>query len=260
MRQRRHVGRAERRRPRRRAGRRTPGRRPPRPARCSTMWAPRAARRTAASPHGVTSRNDGPQLVVEDDLARPGRRRRRRTVTTRALGAAGHGRHPGVAGVEHRRSRRRAAPRPARPWPRRRRRASRTSRCGPRPPRVTTPTVGPGDGAQLGDVPGAAGAHLDDEGLGAVGGVEQRERHAQLVVERPGAGRRAPAGGQGRGQQVLDAGLAHRAGDAHHPVVDPRVSGPRAWRPRRAPGPRMCRRPRPRCRRFAGRAAGRAVR
>ena len=56
-------------------------------------------------------------------------------------------------------------------------------------PRSRSPTVGGRSSHSTRDVARAPRAHLDDDGLGAVGRVEQRQRHAQLVVERALAGR-----------------------------------------------------------------------
>ena len=64
--------------------------------------------------------------------------------------------------------------------------------------RVTMPTVGRAIAHSSAMWPTPAGAHLHHDGLGAVGRVEQRERHAQLVVERPRAGRGRPAARRGR--------------------------------------------------------------
>ncbi len=75
------------------------------------------------------------------------------------------------------------------------------------------------DLAQVTDVAQASSAHLQDGALGVVRRVEERERHAQLVVERPDARR-----GSRRwwlatdGQQVLERRLADAAGDAHHRI------------------------------------------
>ena len=114
--------------------------------------------------------------------------------------------------------------------------------------RVTMPTVGTGDRAQLRDVADASGAHLHDDGLRAIGRVEQREGHAELVVERLGAGRGDEPLAEDAGEEVLHRGLAHRARDPEHRARQP---GPREA-PRRLQGRARCRRRRSRCRRRAG--------
>ncbi len=85
--------------------------------------------------------------------------------------------------------------------------------------------------------------------------IGQRERHAELVVERLLAGGRRPAGRHGRGRQVLGRRLADRTGDADdsgwpsagHGPPGPGPAGPRPCRPRAIDGhgrPPACR-PRP---------------
>ena len=134
-------------------------------------------------------------------------------------GAARHRRHPRVGRVEHRRPGRPAGPPPARPWPGRPRRATpnvagvgrghpghhrrRSGRAiahraatwpGPRAPISTTSASVPS--AAPSSVRGTPSSLLNELALAAV----------------------SEPGGQGGGQQVLDAGLADRAGDADDPV------------------------------------------
>ena len=92
-----------------------------------------------------------------------------------------------------------------------------------------------GDRAQLRDVADAPRAHLDHDGLGAVGRVEQREGHAQLVVERLGAG-----GGDSRSLRMLARRsftevLPTEPGDPEHRARQPRARAkrPAACRARR---------------------------
>ncbi len=71
-----------------------------------------------------------------------------------------------------------------------------------------------GDLAQQPDVSPPPRAQLGDQRLGVVRGVHQRQRNAELVVERP-LRRRRPVGRRQRvGQQLLRRGLSGGAGDA----------------------------------------------
>ena len=88
--------------------------------------------------------------------------------------------------------------------------------------------AGPGDPAEPGDVPGAAGAHLQHEEAGLLVGAEHGERQADVVVVGPGRADRRPRGGQHLAEQVLGRGLAGGAGDrqgrqpaGHQPGVHP---------------------------------------
>ena len=92
-----------------------------------------------------------------------------------------------------------------------------------------------GDVAQQRDVAAPSGAHLDDDRLRVVGCVGQRQRDAELVVERPLARRGAVALGEDRRGEVLHRRLADRAGDpddgvgqraaARRPSVEQRCTG-----------------------------------
>ena len=89
------------------------------------------------------------------------------------------------------------------------------------------PDVRSGDLAELADVAEAAHAHLEDQHLGVVGGVQDRDRQSLFVVEAALVGGRAPARAAGCGHQVLGRRLADAAGDPDDPRVE---SGPRPLR------------------------------
>ncbi len=93
--------------------------------------------------------------------------------------------------------------------------------------------LGLGDRRQLGDLAGAAHRHLQHQQLGVRGRFEHGQRQADLGVEVLAVGVDPPR--QQRPGDVLDRGLADRAGDPDHP------------RPERAPpgaGERLQRRQR----------------
>ena len=77
------------------------------------------------------------------------------------------------------------------------------------------PDLGGGYAAQVLDVPGVGGAHLEDEDLGAGVGGEDGEGEPDLVVQVSGGGRdalsRVPEDGR---EGVLGRGLSDRTGDA----------------------------------------------
>ena len=73
--------------------------------------------------------------------------------------------------------------------------------------------VGLGDVRQLGDLAGAAHAHLQHERLGALRCGEQLQRQPDLRVEVAAADERPAMRRQQRGEDVLRRGLAGRAGD-----------------------------------------------
>ena len=81
------------------------------------------------------------------------------------------------------------------------------------------PDLRPADLAQARDLARTPHAHLQHQGLRVVGRLQERDRQALLVVVRAVVGRRPPAGAQRRGGQVLDRGLADRAGDADDPIA-----------------------------------------
>ena len=104
--------------------------------------------------------------------------------------------------------------RSARPWRRRSPRASRAA-PGARGRRSRSrPTSGSAMRRQLGDLPGAAHRHLEDERLAAGGRGEDRERQADLGVEvRRASPPCAACCCEQGGEDVLRRGLAGRAGD-----------------------------------------------
>ena len=93
----------------------------------------------------------------------------------------------------------------------------------------TTPTCGRATRAQPGDVPRAAGAHLQHEEAGVLVGVEHGERQADVVVVRAGRADGRTGGGEHLAEEVLGRGLAGGAGDAQRAAGPPAVS--RAWTP-----------------------------
>ena len=82
-----------------------------------------------------------------------------------------------------------------------------------------------GDRGQLGDLPGAAHPHLQDERLGAGRSAEHDERQADLgvVVERTDDGAHLRA--EHRADDVLRRRLAGRAGDRDHPGAERAAPG-----------------------------------
>ena len=91
-----------------------------------------------------------------------------------------------------------------------------------------SPTVGDAMAHSVGDVARRPGPHLHDHRLGAVGRVQQRERHAQLVVERPLAG--------GRRQRSASTAASRSFTDVLPtepvtPMTRRRAAGDRARRP-----------------------------
>ena len=172
----------------------TAPRRPP-PARCPPGAARAAAtRHVASTPTGETSRNRGRSSASSSTslacTSPPGPK-----VTTGADVRPAMASHPLVAGEEHGRAVGRQRGDQLALGLGHRRRSCRTASVWAAATVVTTPTVGRRDRAEGGDVADAARAHLHDDRLGAVRRAEQRQRHAQLVVERPLAGRRCAAAG-----------------------------------------------------------------
>ena len=68
---------------------------------------------------------------------------------------------------------------------------------------------------QAGDLAGVVQTELADDDLGVLRGGEQRERHADEIVEVAGGGVGAAHGAEAGAQHVLRGGLAHGARDAH---------------------------------------------
>ena len=126
-----------------------------------------------------------------------------------------HGAYQRVVGVEDRDAAvaRRAAPRRVRPWP-----AAICSRP-PNSPMWAVPTLrtrpirGGVRSGEVADVADAAGAHLQHEVPGVLGGAQRGQRQADLVVERArrADGRRLAL--EHLGDEVLGAGLAGGAGE-----------------------------------------------
>ena len=181
---------------------------------------PGAGRRRRAAPargRPGDQRVRGPAALVERHVDGPHGRVGRladqdhRAPAVRAAIAA----HPRVVGVEHRQRRPAAAPRPARPWPRRSPRPSRTRRCAPTPTLSTTPTRGGAISAQVARCARRRGRPSPAPGTGSPRRPAAPCAAAQLVVERAGA---APRSGRAAaselGEQVLGGGLAGRAGQA----------------------------------------------
>ena len=78
---------------------------------------------------------------------------------------------------------------------------------------------------QGGDLPEIARTHLHHRRpLPPLSG-EQRERHADVIVERPPAVDHGAPGADGPGQHVLGGGLAHRSGYPHNPVAHSSTGG-----------------------------------
>ena len=106
-----------------------PGRPPPRPGCCRPGAGRSTPSRTGRDPPAVTRVYDArPRPSTVTSAARTSASAASPTRTTRALVRAGHRGDQRVVGVEHRHARRRAAPRPVRPWPRRCPRRGRTRR------------------------------------------------------------------------------------------------------------------------------------
>ena len=80
--------------------------------------------------------------------------------------------------------------------------------------------VGARDLAEPADVSEPTHPHLEDQHLGVVGGVENRDRKALLVVEAALVGRGAAAGPTCRSHEVLRRCLSDAAGDPHHRGVE----------------------------------------
>ena len=73
------------------------------------------------------------------------------------------------------------------------------------------------------DLAGVVHAHLDDEDLRRGGGLEQRDGHANQVVEVTGGGVDLVLGAEGGGEHLLGGGLAHRTRHANDAPVLPRA-------------------------------------
>src|SRR5690606_18646095 len=73
--------------------------------------------------------------------------------------------------------------------------------------------VGPGDGAQVGDLPGAAGAHLDHREAMVFFQGQQGEGHPDVVVEVAPGGEGGGEAAEDGGAHVLDGGRPDAAGD-----------------------------------------------
>ena len=78
---------------------------------------------------------------------------------------------------------------------------------------VITPTCGPGERAELGDLAEPAHRELEDAELGVRLDAADRQRHADLGVVAALGGDRSALRRADRGEDVLRRGLAHRAGD-----------------------------------------------
>jgi len=74
--------------------------------------------------------------------------------------------------------------------------------------------VRPRNGRQGGDLTGLVGAHFQNHDLGIVRRIEERERHADAVVQIPACGVDRPAALHGGTGQVLGGRLPRGAGDA----------------------------------------------
>ena len=147
------------------------------------------------------------------------------------LGAGGHGDHPRVGGVQHGRARR--GERLDQLTLGQRHAVEVAEEFGVGSADREHHTHGRvGDVAELSDVADASRSHLDDHGLGVIGRVCQRERHAEFVVERPDAGVRRAIGAEYRGEQVLGGGLADRPRHTDDRVghASPRVAAQRLQR------------------------------
>ncbi|SII94615.1 Uncharacterised protein [Mycobacteroides abscessus subsp. abscessus] len=73
--------------------------------------------------------------------------------------------------------------------------------------------VGPDEAREVGEVADRASAHLEDEELRLLVGAQRGERDADLVVVRVRGPHRRAGTGEEIGGEVLDGGLADRAGD-----------------------------------------------
>ena len=232
-------------------------RRPPPPARSRPGGAPRTASATVGvAPRRCAARTSA---AARRRARRPRPARRRRSPKRddrRHRCAIGHGGHPRVVGVEHRGAAGGQRLDQLALGPRRRRRSCRTSRVCTARDRVTTPIVGRAIAHSSAMWPTPARAHLDDDRLGAVRRVEQRERHAELVVERPLAGRGDQPLARMRRQQVLRRRLADGPGDADHRARQTRARAAT----RGLQGARRCRPPRSPCRLRSARRSGRRPR
>ncbi len=159
-----------------------------------------------------------------------------------------------------------ARARPPRPGPRRCRRAAAppsssalaaaiastepSSSTWTGPTLVITPTSGSAIARQLGDLARPAHRHLQHQQVGVLGRLEHGQRQPDLGVEVLAVG--VDAAGQQRPGDVLDRGLADRAGDADDAGAERPPPGARQ-RLQRRPAGRRPRRPRrrPRCGRLA---------
>ena len=180
--------------PRRRAARRTPARPPRRRVRSRPCGGPAPPAAPRPRPTGVARRNAGrssPSRRTFSARTAPPSPKDSTAASVRAAIAATRGSPALRTAVPAAGSAATSSPL-----------AAATASIEPKVSVWTAATAGhdphrrPGDGAQRGDVPGAPRPHLDDRGLGAVVRAEQREGHAELVVERPGAGHGAPPGGE----------------------------------------------------------------
>jgi len=75
--------------------------------------------------------------------------------------------------------------------------------------------IGQGDARELTDLPVATHRHLDDDDLGALLDVEERQRDADLVVQVGRGGHGARHGPEESGEDVFCGRLAGAAGDGH---------------------------------------------
>ena len=118
--------------------------------------------------------------------------------------------------------------------------------------------LGLGDRRQLGDLAGAAHRHLQHQQVGLLRRFEHGQRQPDLGVEVLAVG--VDAAGQQRPGDVLDRGLADRAGDADDAGAEraPPGAGQRLQRRQRIRRPRRPSRPRRACapRRYPTRNAG----
>ena len=77
--------------------------------------------------------------------------------------------------------------------------------------------LGPGEGAELRDLPEAAHRQLEDAELGVGLDAADGERHADLGVVAPLCSNSASLWPADRSEDVLRRGLPHRAGDSDEP-------------------------------------------